>query len=422
MTKVAVHLHLRPLIRIKVSVALFFMFSWLPCIIHATSHETLQPDSLTTKSFSDLDSIREMPVSALDAPMAAPDNDTTLTPVEFSRSKDANWWWNRLRQGTLVMSDTTIIYPHFLKFCVNVYNWADRAFNYYDKDYVQGTGRRWKARLANDNWLDSYAMNFKSNVPIWMLSEPYCNLGFYLQYMAISVGYAIDMSHVIGNKPLLHKRFEFAFTCARFYAEGYYSENTGGTYLRRFGDYNNGKIFKKYIPGVTFHSKGINAYYFFNHSRYSQGCVYGYSNLQKRSAGSIIAGISISNHDINVDFATLPENMLQYLKSEDTKYRFYFNDYSLLIGYGYNLAFARNFVFNVTALPAFGYKHCFRQCTGGKRDMWSLNVIGRLGLVYNYRDFFAGLNAKMEGHWFRGSNYNFFNSIETVSLVTGVRF
>lgn len=342
--------------------------------------------------------------------------------IEIPRSENPDWWLNRLHHGTLQLNDTSIIYPRFIGFCVNVYNWADHAFNYYDPEYVHGTGRRWKARLVNDNWLDSYAMDFKGNVPIWMLSEPYSNLGFYLQYMAVSVGYSLDMSNIIGNKPLLHKRWEFSFTCSRFYAEGYYSENTGGTYLRRFGDYKNGHLFKMHFPGVGFKSFGVNAYYFFNHSHYSQGCVYGFSNLQKRSAGSFIAGVSISNHDVNIDFTELPDDMLPYLRNEDLKYRFYYNDYSLLVGYGYNLVFARNFVFNVTALPAFGFKHCFRQCSGGRRDMWSINILGRMGLVYNYRDFFTGVNAKMEGHWFRGSEYNFFNSVETISMVVGVRF
>lgn len=346
----------------------------------------------------------------------------TAADSTVSRTKNPDWWWNRLRDGTLQMTDTTVIYPRFVGFCVDVYNWANHAFNYYDPAYVKGTGKRWKARLVNDNWLDSYAMDFKGDVPIWMLSEPYCNLGFYLQYMAVSAGYSVDMSNVIGNKPLSHRRWEFAFTCARFYAEGYYTQNTGGTYLRRLGDYRDGHIFKKHLQGVKFKSFGVNAYYFFNHKRYSQGCVYGFSNLQKRSAGSVIAGISVSNHDIGIDFSSLPPEMLIYLKSKNLKYRFDYNDYSLLIGYGYNLVFARNFVFNVTALPAFGFKHCFRHCSGGRRDMWSINILGRLGLVYNYRDFFAGVNAKMEGHWFRGSDYNFFNSVETLSVVTGIRF
>ena len=61
------------------------------------------------------------------------------------RSDNPDWWWNRLRKGELDLKDTTIIYPRFLKFCVNTYNWADRTFNSYDTTFVQGTGKRWKA-------------------------------------------------------------------------------------------------------------------------------------------------------------------------------------------------------------------------------------------------------------------------------------
>lgn len=377
----------------------------LPAVACADSiSSTIVADSVAvSKDFSDITSAE----------------DSTLT---LPRKQRADWWWNRLRNGTLEMSDSTIDYPRFLGFCVGVYNWANHAFNYYEPEYVQGTGKRWKARLVNDNWLDSYAMDFKGDVPIWMLSVPYCQVGFYLQYMAVSLGYNLDVSNVIGNKPLLHKRLELGFTCARFTVEGYYNENTGGTYLRRFGDYNNGHIFKMHIPGVSFTSYGINAYYFFNHTRYSQGCVYSFSNLQKRSAGSFIAGFSVSNHDIDIDFSTLPQEMLEYLHDNDTRYSFDYNDYSLIAGYGYNLVFGKGFVFNVTAAPSLSIKHSKRGSSSGRHNTLSLNILGRIGLVYNVNEFFFGVSGKMDGHWFRGRTYNFFNSVESLSASVGVRF
>lgn len=91
-------------------------------------------------------------------------------PEYASRRDNPNWWINRIRSGTHSMADTTVIYPRFVGFCVDVYNWANKAFNYYDSEYVEGTGKRWKARLVNDNWFDSYAMDFKGDVPIWMVS------------------------------------------------------------------------------------------------------------------------------------------------------------------------------------------------------------------------------------------------------------
>lgn len=141
---------------------------------------------------------------------------TGAEPTDSIESRD---WWNLLKKGQLNLADTTVIYPRFLGFCVNVYNWADKTFNSYDTDYVTGTGRRWKARVVSDNWVDSYYLNIEKKMPVRMMSDLYCNAGAYIQYMAVSVGYSLDMSNIIGNKPSNHKKLEFGFNCARFNAE-----------------------------------------------------------------------------------------------------------------------------------------------------------------------------------------------------------
>lgn len=338
------------------------------------------------------------------------------------REKSPDWWFTRLRNGTLNLKDTSIIYPKFLRFCVKTYNWADVTFNGTDTLYVKGTGRRWKATLKSDNWLDSYAMVFNHNTPVWMFSDPYCNAGFWLNYMAVSIGYSLDMSNIIGNRPANHSKWDFNFSCARFWFDLYYNENSGGTYLRRFANYNNGHIIHHEFPGLTFHNFGVDGYYFFNSWKYSQGAAYSFSKIQRKSAGSLILGFDISRHDIKINFATLPQDMLEYIEGEELKYRFLFNDYSLLIGYGYNWVFAKNFLFNITALPAVGFKHSYGASSSGSKDTWSLGIKGRFSFTYNLHDFFAGAQGKMEGHWFRGSDFNFFNSVENWAIIAGVRF
>ena len=175
----------------------------------------------------------------------------------IAANREQNRWLNRLKQGTLDLKDSTVIYPRFMKFCINVYNWGDKFFNGTDPEYIGGTGKRWKVFLKSDNWCDSYSMNLGHNMPIRMMSDIYCNAGAYLQYMAVSVGYQLDMSNIIGNKPQNHKKFEFSFSCARFSIEAYFNENTGGSYLRTFGKYNKGHLFKKAFPGVSITSLGM---------------------------------------------------------------------------------------------------------------------------------------------------------------------
>lgn len=346
----------------------------------------------------------------------------TLHSLTVRREDSPNWWWNRLKNNTLNMKDTSIIYPKFLGFCVGVYNWADRTFNTYDSLYVKGTGKRWKAIVKNENWADSYAFNFRHNMPMRFMGDIYCNLGFYLQYMAVSVGYTLDMSNIIGNKPMLHKKFSAGFSCSLFSVEGYYRENTGGSYLRTFGDYNKGHLFKEEFPGISMIDYGVDAYYFFNHKKYSQGAAYSFSKLQVRSAGSAIIGFNYGYRDITIDLTTLPEKLLPFLKIPPTKYRFHYNNFCVMAGYGYNLVFAKNWIYNITAIPAIGLNRCFDDSLEGKQDMLSLEITGRTSLTWNIDNFFLGVQLQFDGSWYRSSDYSLFSSVENASVSVGVRF
>ncbi len=331
-------------------------------------------------------------------------------------------WWHLLKQGRLSMQDTTVQWPRFLKFCVGVYNWGDQFFNGTDHEYVVGTGRRWKVRLVNDNWTDAYSMNLGHDMKMNMLSEPYSNAGIFLQYMAVSYGYSLDLTNVIGNKPINHKKMNFGFSCARFNVELNYSENTGGTYLRTFGDYDKGRIFKEYFKGLEMHNLTVDAYYFFNHRRYSYGAAYGFAKIQKKSAGSIIAGFAYTYQDVLLDFNELPPNLMPYLKIPAADYRFRYNDYSLLIGYGYNFAVSPHVLFNATAMPTIGINNSYEDSVEGSQKLFSLGVRARGSVTYNYKDFFIGASIKFDGHWYNSSDYSFFSSLIPFSVTAGVRF
>lgn len=331
-------------------------------------------------------------------------------------------WWYLLRNGRLDLKDPSVEYPRFLRFCVNVYNWGDQFFNGTDTAYVAGTGRRWKARVVSDNWADSYAMNFSHNMSMRMMSDVYCNAGIYLQYMAVSLGYSIDLSNVIGNKPSNHKKLSFGFSCARFSIEAYYQENTGGTYMRKFGKYHNGEIFKRSFPGLTLYTYGLDAYYFFNNRRYSQGAAYNFSKYQRRSQGSWIAGFSYANIDTSLDFSQLPLDLKPFFTMSNDKYCFHYDSYCLMGGYGFNWVWSPHMLFNITTMPAIGIAHCYEDSVEGAGIMLSMGIRAKSSITYNLGDFFICGMASINGHWYNSRNYSFFSSIENFSLSAGVRF
>ncbi len=337
-------------------------------------------------------------------------------------AKPDSTWWKMIWRGNFNMADTNIRYPKFIKFCVDLYNWGDRTFNSYDTTYVVGTGHRWKFRVVSDNWVDSYAMTLAEKMPIRMMSNIYSNIGAYLQYMAVSYGVTFDWGNIVGTNPVNHKKWEFGFNCARFNAELYYNQNTGGTYLRKFGKYRKGKFIKEKFPGMLLETYGLNTYYFFNNRKYSQGAAYNFSKIQKRSAGSFLIGFSYTDLNIDIDFSSLPENLKPFMTAPEVNYRFHYDLYALLFGYGFNWVITKDLLFNITAMPSIGVCHCYEDSLEGEGNLFSMNINSMGSLTYNMGNIFFSLIGKMKGNWYKSSNYSFFSSIENLSANIGIRF
>lgn len=358
-------------------------------------------------------------IPGLEAPL--PPKDAKLDSIKPSR--DQRWWWTLLKQKKLQMSDTTVVWPKFLKFCVNIYNWADKTFNSYDPEYVIGTGKRWKVRLVSDNWLDSYALGFSGGFHSTMTSDVYANVGAYIQYMAVSIGSSYDVEKLFNHKEPLHKKYEFGFICALFNAELYYHENRGGVNIKRFGSFKEGKDMKEYFPGVNMSTLGFDAYYFFNNKKYSQGAAYNFSKYQLKSQGSFMLGLSITNQRLTFDFNQLPDNLKNEIPADRLiTYYFHYNSYAVLAGYGYNWVIAPKLLFNASVMPSIGFSHYYEDSLEGNKYLLSLNIQGRMSLTYNLGNYFFGLIGKMNGHLYKQAKTSMFSSIENFAAYVGLRF
>ena len=119
---------------------------------------------------------------------------------------DGDYWKRQLRSGKLDLNDESIVYPSFLQMCVNIYRWGDRTFNSYDPDYVVGTGKRCKALVKNEEWMDSYAMRFPGKKSLSMISNVSINFGAYVSYMALSVGYSGEVNRLFDGRGTGHRK------------------------------------------------------------------------------------------------------------------------------------------------------------------------------------------------------------------------
>lgn len=349
-------------------------------------------------------------------------DDMPLWLPGYQKTEEERWWWNQAKKLQLDLNDTTVRYPKFIEFCLKIYKWGDRFFNSYDPEYVVGTGKRWKARIVNDNWVDSYMMTFPEKMKMQMLSNVYANIGAYIQYMAVSMGYTYDMNDITNRHATDHKKMEFGFNCALFDIALYYHENTGGTYLRKFGEYRDGKYFKEKFPGLQLYTFGVDAIYYFNHKRYSHGAAYNFSKFQKKSQGSFAIGLNYTNIKLSFDFTQLPLHLLPYLTIPVSNYFFHYKSYAIALGYGYNWVITPKLLFNVTLTPSIGLTHCYEDSLEGAKCMPSVNVAGRSSLTYNLGNFFFSGIFRFNGHWYKSDTYSLFSSIENFSANIGFRF
>ena len=344
-----------------------------------------------------------------------------LNQVADSIARSHNWK-TLLKERKLDPKDTTVVYPKFLGFCVKVYNWADRVFNSYDTTYVVGTGKKWKARILSDNWVDSYYLNPGRKMPMRMMSDVYSNLGAYIQFMAVSLGYSFDLGRFFGQTPSTHNKLEFNFNCARFNVEGHFWESYGGTYIRTFGGYNNGHLIKEFFPGARQRTLAAKAYYFFNNRKFAMGAAYNFSKIQKKSAGSAIIGLNFSHVNIMMDMFHVPENLKDHLTIDPMKYVFHYNSWSVISGYSYNLVCNPHLLLNFTLFPGLGYSRAFGDSVEADAHLLAMNISAQSSLTYNLKNFFICAIAKMEGNWYNSNQFSFFSSVENLQLSIGLRF
>lgn len=347
-----------------------------------------------------------------------------LTESKSSEDKKKEGFWiNQLISNGFHINDPGIDYPKFPKFCLKVYNWGDRLFNSYDSAYVVSTGKNWKLRGNNSNWAQSYVMEFNDHQRISMLSRVYSDLGGYLSFMAVSVGYSASAGSLFGHVKDGRKHFSFNFVCSRFSANYVHYSTNGGVYIHKFGNLDIGKHLSIPFDDINHITTQFDLYYFFNNKKYSQAAAYAYSKYQLKSAGSWIAGISISNQKISMDFSSLEPRYLSFLPSPQLSYTFHYTDYCLLGGYGYNWAIKpKKWLVNLTIMPSIGLKHSYEDASDGIKNMLSTNFSAMFSLVYNHKSLFASLYGNFYGNLNFNSQYTFFNSSESININVGMRF
>lgn len=271
------------------------------------------------------------------------------------------------------------------------------------------------------------------------------SIGFWVGYRGTGISYSYSLAKNAG------RYFSFSSTGAKYGINFRLRRFNTDEVSASFKIIENGDVTKSlessgHMPApVWIRSAYLNAYYVFNGRRYSQAAAYNQSVIQRRSAGSFLAGATWyqSSFD-NSDLA----NRLLLLYCNNEK-RIKIHQANIGFGYGYNLVPLRGLVINAMVMPTLSVYNrvkverydCNYSLTDGtgeiddygewnkqthtwangktqkplglekgtdwtdKYDLWGgdsetdygriqFNVDVRLGLAYNWKNFFIGAQAQ----------------------------
>jgi len=213
-------------------------------------------------------------------------------------------------------------------------------------------------------------------------------------YRGISAALAINPAKMSGA----YKDYEFNLN--------YYSSRLSLDFSYQRSESLAGDISFNDIPGrlesgeATMKVLNLAGYYTFNHRRFSFPAAFTQSYIQRRSAGSWLAGISYQGGSIETTDALLARNPL----APET--RIYVGHFGIGGGYGYNWVLGRGWLLHFSMLPTFVVYNRNNMTLRGERkeaQRMRFNMIfnERAAIVYSFSPrYFAGATLVMNNSVF----------------------
>ena len=213
-------------------------------------------------------------------------------------------------------------------------------------------------------------------------------------YRGLSAALAINPAKMKGA----YKDYEFniAYYSSRLSLDASYHRSTTLSGDLERGDYS-GHLG---ADGVKLKMANLAAYYVFNHRRFSYPATFTQSYIQRRSAGSWLAGISYQGGSIE----TTDEVKARTPNAPDLK--IHIGLLGIGGGYSYNWVLGKKWLLHFSMLPTFViYNHNYMTVNGERRDAkhFSFGMIfnERAAVVYNFSPrYFAGATLTMSNSFF----------------------
>ena len=315
---------------------------------------------------------------------------------------------------------------------------AGHKLNDVDTTYISPNKYNFAFMLEQSTWFEHYRLGGSSqdgDQSINFAPNANAKIGVYFGWRWIFLGVTFDIKDIFGKHKSENqknrKEVVFNLYSSKFGVD-LYSRKTGSDF--KISKYTNFDLTKDYVgtdfEGFQSKIKGLNAYWIFNHRKFSYPAAFSQSTNQRKSCGSLMAGFSYSKHNITFNHKLLPQEMQEQIRPSLQFHKMKYTDVNLNVGYGYNWVFAKNCLFNISLLPAIGFKKAriddqpTNTETSWKKWIKDVNfdLITRAGITWNNSKYYIGASLVLHTYDYRKQNFSMTNSFGSLRIYMGFNF
>ena len=178
-------------------------------------------------------------------------------------------------------------------------------------------------------------------------------------------------------------------------------------------------------PGLESLSFGLSAYYFFNNKKFSYKAAFNRTQVQKKSAGSLILGTHVNANVVNSAGGFIPSELPDSLTDYYNLDAYVTSSIGISCGYTYTLVFLKNFFINASLVPGLGYRSATFQNLDNNTKVngditGSLNA--RIALGYEGKHLYTGLTFVSFADSFNYESISISSSTGNIRFFIGKRF
>lgn len=314
-----------------------------------------------------------------------------------------------------------------------------QKFTETDTNYIEPQKYNFTVMLQETNTVEIYSIKNVAGTEVTFSPRSAAKIGPYFGYRWFFLGYTFNLNRLTSSKK--KTEIDLSIYAPQLGVDLFYRD-LGNEYRVRRVKLGKG-IDTSPLKNITFCGlsgkiSGFNLYYIFNHKKFSYPAAFSQSTVQRRSAGTVMAGVGYMRHSLDVDVASFNKLLESRLQRQletagiDTTFhsnRIRYTDFSLSGGYGYNWVFARNCLLAMSLSMAIAYKHSWSEVEErlfSFKDFSFHNInldgIGRFGFVYNNMRWYCGASAVFHTYYYKKSKFSTNTTFGSVNIYIGFNF